>query len=163
MTARMVFSVAGLLAALAPSAQAQYPYSRPATSPYQQPAFNPYLNLLRPGGNAFTNYYGFVRPQLDFAADIGQLGQQQALIQQNVTALDQTTGQLVTGVRSTFMTHRRYFMNNGSGGVVTGGGGAGSGASRGLGAGAGAQRGGMGGGAQRGGTGGGAGLGTRGY
>ncbi|HEV3257614.1 MAG TPA: hypothetical protein VG013_12080 [Gemmataceae bacterium] len=158
MTARMVFSVVGLLAALAPSAQAQY--NRPVTNPYQQPAFSPWLNLTRPGGSAFTNYYGFVRPQLDFASGLTQLGQQQALLQQNVANLDQATGQLITGTRSSFMTHRRYFMNNGSGGVGTGlglGGGAGYAAGRGLGAGAGAQRGGMGGGAGLGG------LGARGY
>ena len=48
-------------------AQGPGPYTRPQTgNPYAQPVFSPYLNLLRRGTNPAVNYYGLVRPEIDF-------------------------------------------------------------------------------------------------
>src|SRR5262245_58747136 len=60
---------------------------RPGLNPSGIPAYSPYLNLLRPGNPAFMNYYGLVRPELDFRAAVRGL-------QQQVTANRQTIGNL---------------------------------------------------------------------
>lgn len=48
--------------------------------PGNTPTFSPYINLLREGGGVGQNYFGLVRPQVDFA-------QQNQLLGQNVMAL----------------------------------------------------------------------------
>src|SRR5262249_27566217 len=40
------------------------------------PAVSPYLNLLRPGGSTFGNYYGLVVPQLDTQRAVNQLNRE---------------------------------------------------------------------------------------
>jgi hypothetical protein len=82
---------------------------------YQNPAVSPYINLNR-GGNPAINYYGLVRPQFaansalqSFGADLHTL----SLSPGTMGNANQRFSQ--TGNRSSFMTHTRYFMNNGGG------------------------------------------------
>jgi hypothetical protein len=82
---------------------------------YQNPAVSPYINLNR-GGNPAVNYYGLVRPQFaansalqSFGADLHTL----SLSPGTQGNANQQRPQ--TGNRSSFMTHTRYFMNNGGG------------------------------------------------
>jgi hypothetical protein len=118
----LVMAALSLLAFFSPpGAQAQGPYVRPGMyNPYSRPAYSPYLNLLRPGVPPAYNYYGLVRPQEEFRTDIGQLGQQQNALQQNLSNVENTQSALITGFlgnRSQFMNYSRYFLNNFSGGV----------------------------------------------
>src|SRR5438552_2834628 len=69
----------GLLAA-PDKAAAQAMIPNQGTNPGLRPAFSPFLNLTRPG-NAATNYYGIVRPQIGFAKDIQNLQMQQQFSQ----------------------------------------------------------------------------------
>ena len=43
--------------------------------PGNTPTFSPYINLLREGGGVGQNYFGLVRPQVDFAQQNQMLGQ----------------------------------------------------------------------------------------
>ncbi|MBI1314170.1 hypothetical protein GC176_22985 [bacterium] len=44
-------------------------YGRPGgIGPTSRPAFSPYLNLLREGNSTLFNYYGLVRPEIEFRA-----------------------------------------------------------------------------------------------
>lgn len=107
-------TLAGLVA-LETRAQAQTfvrpapgPYVRPSVSPYYRPAVSPYLNLDR-GGNVGVNYYGLVRPQLQFATQIQQLQGQEA-----ETAAQLATGGgpvtvPATGVQAGFMNFSHYY------------------------------------------------------
>src|ERR1700678_234592 len=62
------------------AAHAQGPQWRPGPGGFaplnQSPAFSPYLNLNRGGTSAAINYYGLVRPQIDFQNSINNLQQQ---------------------------------------------------------------------------------------
>jgi hypothetical protein len=84
----------------------------PGVRPYARPAFSPYLNLNRFGSNPAINYYGLVRPQLRYNADIQQL-------QQNTFELQQREPVVVgselpaTGHATGFLNHQRYFLNKG--------------------------------------------------
>jgi hypothetical protein len=99
----------------------------PAPGGPRPPAFSPYLNLARPGSPAVLNYFGLVRPELQFRQSLNNL-------QQEVTANQQMIGGLAagdpllpaTGHTAQFMNHYGYFMNNASGGFPVGGYGVGS-------------------------------------
>ena len=84
----------------------------PGVRPYARPAFSPYLNLNRFGANPAINYYGLVRPQLKYNADIQQL-------QQNTFELQQREPVVIgsempaTGHATGFLNHQRYFLNKG--------------------------------------------------
>jgi hypothetical protein len=84
----------------APVSQAQF--SRPAVSPY--------INLTR-GGNPALNYYGLVRPQTATNTALQSLGSGLNAVGSTINSTVQGPPQ--TGNRSSFMTHRRFFMNNG--------------------------------------------------
>src|SRR6266571_9444294 len=67
------------------SAQAQgYPG---VSNPGSRPAYSPYLNLLRRDTPLVNNYFGQVRPQLDFRNSLQQLETQQTLTSNQQTAL----------------------------------------------------------------------------
>jgi hypothetical protein len=84
-------------------------YSRP-------PAFSPYLNLLRGGGSSALNYYGLVRPEMQFRQSIQNLSGDVATNQQMVDSLGaQMIGQSATGHPTQFMNLGGYFMNSGGG------------------------------------------------
>ncbi len=72
-------------------ARGQGPYGNPTSgNPYSRPAYSPYLNLLRGGASPATNYFGLVRPQLDFRSGLLQLQQQTATLDQGfATPLDE--------------------------------------------------------------------------
>ena len=93
-------------------AQAQYQSANPFGG------YSPYLNLLRGGGGLTSNYYGIVRPDLQFQANL-QAVQRQAQANANATVeiLDVGVSTGVYGSPGTgFMNHGGYF---GGGGLQT--------------------------------------------
>jgi hypothetical protein len=93
------------LGLVAPSARAQAP-TPPRTA---GPAVSPYLNLLRRGSDPAINYYGLVRPQVDFRNSIQNL-QQQVSAQAAGTGLEgQAAGLPPTGHAVQFMSYGGYF------------------------------------------------------
>jgi hypothetical protein len=106
----------------ASSAHAQIPGYQMDRS--KTPTFSPYLNLVRGGSSPAINYYGIVRPEIQFGNSLYQLGVQQDLLQGQQNALSQQNtlaaySQLpTTGHASGFMTQSRYFMTNGGVGQV---------------------------------------------
>jgi len=118
-------TLAWLLSMEVAPVSAQLPYQAPGgiRAPLQQPAYSPYLNLLRPNIGGFApvqNYYGLVRPELEFRSGIYGL-QQQVSANQQAIATGQSAGQgvLVTGHATQFMSYSRYFMNRGGAGLGT--------------------------------------------
>lgn len=84
-------------------------YSRP-------PIYSPYLNLTR-GGSPALNYYGLVRPEMQFRKSIQNLAGEIEANQQAVGSLNSSmTGSDLpfTGHATQFMNLGGYFMNNGS-------------------------------------------------
>jgi hypothetical protein len=53
--------------------------------PIDTPTFSPYLNMLRSSGGPTLNYFGLVRPQVDFAQQNQQMGQQLQMLQMQQT------------------------------------------------------------------------------
>ncbi len=96
------------------SAHAQNPPPGPGGVPNTGPAVSPYLNLLRRGNSAGANYYGLVKPELEFRNAYrglqGQLSNQ--LVTQNV---DPRTGLPETGHPTMFLNTGGYFMSAGRG------------------------------------------------
>lgn len=92
-------------------------YSRP-------PAFSPYLNLLRAGGSPALNYYGLVRPEMQFRDSIQNLSNSVSQNQQAIGNIMATGNALpATGHPTQFMNLGGYFMNNsGMGGAASPGG-----------------------------------------
>ena len=111
---RILLSSLALLAWLVlPAALfAQGPYQRPQTNPYARPVFSPYLNLLRSGSNPAINYYGLVRPEIDFRNSINSL-QQQVNAQYAATAGEETPGAIGTGHSTQFGNLSHYFNYQG--------------------------------------------------
>ena len=77
-----------------------------------QPAVSPYLNLLRGGSSAAINYYGLVRPAMQFQSAIQNLQQQV----NDANAPGFATGMggqqaMVTGSRPRFMNTSGYFLS----------------------------------------------------
>jgi hypothetical protein len=107
-----VYAVAIGLLLSAETANAQPPvpggYVRP-------PAFSPYLNLNR-GGSATLNYFGLVRPEMQFRQSLlnlsGDVNSNQQAIGNMGAAFDQFS---FTGHPTQFMNLGGYFMNSGSG------------------------------------------------
>jgi hypothetical protein len=77
-----------------------------------RPAFSPYLNLTRPGGTPALNYYGLVRPEVQFRQSITNLQGGLIADQQALTTL-QTDPNAVspTGHPTQFMNYGGYFLN----------------------------------------------------
>ncbi len=111
----------GLLTFLLPGqvfAQGYYnrfgsPYPRTPGVPFQRPTVSPYLNLFNGGNSPAINYYGIVRPQIDFRNSLMQLQQQLAMGDQSMADMASSMTMLTTGHPSLFMSHRRYFLNTG--------------------------------------------------
>lgn len=96
------------LAHLAGSAHAQTPYNR-------RPPFSPYLNLTRPGSTTL-NYYGLVRPELDFRNSIAGLQNQVGTLDRAVNDAAQAgpaTALPATGHPTVFLNYSRYFPGMG--------------------------------------------------
>ena len=85
------------------------------------PAFSPYLNLLRSGNSAGFNYYGIVRPQLEFREGLGglqnevDLNRQLLLNSNNNTAGGYDSYALTTGHAAVFLNNGGYFLNSNPG------------------------------------------------
>ncbi len=97
---RTILGSAVVLLSLVSTAQAQYRPVPQAPNPYG-PRVSPYLNLLNRQTNPAINYYGIVRPQVQFnqaiqqqQADLGLLRQQN-----NVGQLRQEIDQLPARLR----------------------------------------------------------------
>jgi hypothetical protein len=105
----MTLALTVLMGTMATQARAQYGRPYPGTPGALRPAYSPYLNLARPG-NAAVNYYGLVRPQIDFNNAIGD-------IQQDLNTLAQPvdpTGRDLAGFPATghpvqFMNYTHYY------------------------------------------------------
>ena len=85
-----------------------YPFN-----PVTRPAVSPYIHILRQGASPVVNYYGIVRPELQFR---GAIAQNQLDIASNQQAISNfNPGPITTGHHAGFMTQWRYFMNTGVG------------------------------------------------
>jgi hypothetical protein len=89
------------------------PYPRTYGVPFQRPTVSPYLYLLNGGQSPAVNYFGIVRPQVDFRNSLIQMQQQIAMGDQSLADLATATSMLTTGHPSLFMSHRKYFMTTG--------------------------------------------------
>jgi hypothetical protein len=83
-------------------------------NPINRPAFSPYLNLNRAGTSAAVNYFGLVRPEIQFRNALFQNQMDIAGNQQAISNLA-TAGPITTGHHAGFMTQWRYFMTTGVG------------------------------------------------
>lgn len=84
----------------------------PGFNPSARPTFSPWLNLNRRGTSSAVNYYGIIRPQVNFSSSIQQLQQQAALPPAEESA--RAAGELpATGHVAGFLNHNKYFMNRG--------------------------------------------------
>jgi len=86
-------------------------------NPALRPAVSPYINLTRQGASGGVNYYGLVRPDIQFRSGILQNQQEIATSQQAIANLGATP--LTTGHHVGFMTQWRYFMNTNVGAPVS--------------------------------------------
>jgi hypothetical protein len=78
------------------------------------PGYSPYLNLVRPGSPGM-NYYGLVRPEVEFRNNLQQLQRNTTRLQ---TEFSQATGSdLSTGHPSAFMYFGGYYSGIGRGGL----------------------------------------------
>jgi len=108
----------GLAAFGTARSQAQAPVVRPpGPAPVAQPPYSPYLNLLRNGNPSYVNYYGLVRPELEFRNQIYGLQQGVAAEAQAISSYDQTTGLPLTGHATQFLNTSHYFLNRGGQGA----------------------------------------------
>ena len=73
---KRIIQFVGLVAGVCISSQAMAQFGgNQINRPLSNPTFSPQLNLLRPGGGVGQNYFGLVKPQIDFAQQNQQLGQ----------------------------------------------------------------------------------------
>jgi hypothetical protein len=107
----------GLLVVGGGTARAQLPGRVSGLTPYTQPAYSPYLNLFRAGNPVFANYYGLVRPEVEFRTGIRGL-QQQAAAEQDLITGQMGAALPATGHRTTFMNTGGYFLNRVGGGAA---------------------------------------------
>ncbi len=100
-------------------------FGRPGTGGgYSRPTYSPYLNLTR-GGNPAFNYYGLVRPELDFRRAITDIqGQFNAFGGAGPTGTEE--GGTVTGHRVLFDNLSHYYAGLGASGSSRAGGGMGT-------------------------------------
>src|SRR5262249_9331718 len=86
--------------------------AQPGALPYTQPTVSPYINLGRRGASA-VDYFGIVRPQLEFRNALRNLHHQSASSPLNVAhTYDPQAGFRTTGHVAVFMNRGGYFMNS---------------------------------------------------
>src|SRR5215468_11203741 len=105
-----------------PAARAQLPYGpyQRTVPGYRTPVVSPYLNLFRNGADPAVNYYGLVRPQMDFASGLQNLQQQVTDLSQ-AQALGLTPGFTgATGHPTMFFNYSHYYPGLGGGGFGVG-------------------------------------------
>jgi hypothetical protein len=98
--------------------QAQPP--RGGVNPAARPKFSPYLNLTRTDVDPALNYYGLVRPQVNFFNSIQQLDQQQSTLSDRQQELMAPSTLPPTGHTAGFLNHTKYFMSRGGAGLSGG-------------------------------------------
>jgi hypothetical protein len=99
------------------SALAQYPYQRRFGQPPAGATATPYLNLIR-RGNPAINYYGLVRPQANFQAEMQALQQRINSAQREIDARGETNGLPATGHPTYFMNYSHYYPAYGTPGMA---------------------------------------------
>jgi hypothetical protein len=77
------------------------------------------LNLFNGGTNPAINYFGIIRPEIEFRNSLLQMQQQIAMGEQSTSDLATTLGMVTTGHPSFFMSHRKYFQTVGTGAAGT--------------------------------------------
>jgi hypothetical protein len=87
---------------------AQYP-----GMPGQRPPVSPYINLGRPQLAPAIDYYGIVRPQLDFRQSLAGINRQVTTNELAIGSLAESRVLPPTGVAGNFNTQYRYFMTRG--------------------------------------------------
>jgi hypothetical protein len=90
------------------------PMSPPAPPkfPMSSPTVSPYVNLARSGNSAAANYYGIVRPQIDFRNALKNYQQSvNANLQALAAPVDPETGIPQTGHVAVFQNTGGYFNN----------------------------------------------------
>src|SRR6476660_2932481 len=92
----------------APAAKAQPPGAL-------RPPYSPYLNLTRPGNTAI-NYYGLVRPEVDFRNSIAGLQSQYGTLNQEVNDPRAAQSFPGTGHGATYLNYSHYYVLRGGGG-----------------------------------------------
>jgi hypothetical protein len=114
--ASFLLLAACFVSAAAPNkASAQVPIGGPGGgAPQYRPAFSPYLNLLRQGSSPAVNYYGLVRPEINFYNSINQINQQVSNNQQAIGDI-QSSAIPTTGHRVQFLNTGSYFQSMGGG------------------------------------------------
>ena len=79
-----------------------------------RPTFSPYLNLNRAGSSTALNYYGIIRPELQFRQSLSNLQGSVATNQQMIGNLqNDPNGLSATGHQIQFMNYGNYFLSNG--------------------------------------------------
>jgi hypothetical protein len=100
-----------VLVGAADAARAQPPV--PGGPAATRPAYSPYLNLARPGTAPALNYYGLVRPEVQFRQSIQNL---QGAVNANQQAIGgvqaEVTGVAATGHSTQFLNYGGYFLSN---------------------------------------------------
>ena len=81
------------------------------------PGYSPYLNLLQ-RGNPGANYYGLVRPQIEFRADLQRLQRNTTTLQTGLSQL--SSSDLSTGHTAGFMYYGGYYPGLGRAGPRAG-------------------------------------------
>jgi hypothetical protein len=104
------FLALGVLVLVASAALAQ-PQVGPVSRP---PAVSPYLNLLRPGNSPGYNYYGLVKPQMEFRSGLQDLQQQVLNNQGAISDLNNATLP-ATGHRTSFLNTGGYYSGRARG------------------------------------------------
>src|SRR5262245_22152302 len=93
--AALALTLAGLLAG-ATRARAQATAQQGTPPAYRPPAVSPYLNLFRQGSPPAVNYYGLVRPQVEFRNSITGLQQQVRTLETGPSAVGGVGAELPT-------------------------------------------------------------------
>lgn len=85
--------------------------AQPRVGPTPRPPVSPYLNLIRPGNSPGVNYYGLVRPQIEFRNNLQNLQQQVTTNRDAITGLNTTVSAAipVTGHATTYLNTGGYF------------------------------------------------------
>jgi hypothetical protein len=100
-------------------ARAQFYRPQPGPVIPVRPAVSPFLNLFRPGTNPAINYYGLVRPEIEFRGSIAGLQQQVGTLGAATTLEAQAAAPLpTTGHSVAFGNYGGYFGRSLSAGPV---------------------------------------------
>ncbi len=88
---------------------AQFPARPGGIVPTSSPAYSPYLNLLRNDNPTYLNYYGLVRPEVEFRGNIQNLQRQQTQTDDEVAGVNGSLA--ATGHRTMFLNNGGYFLS----------------------------------------------------